>query len=292
MSATLARSIVISGLPESGKTTFLAALWHLVTSRERTDTKLKFGSLKTGQYNHLNGIMERWQQALEQIHTHSSSGKVVSMNLKDSLGAELNLTFPDLSGESYQHMWEARECDNGLADILRTGDGILLFVNADKIVRPKWVTEVIGQEMALGPLGSAGRPAKWHPKFAPTQVQLVELLQLLRSPQLGVSANKLGIMLSAWDKVEIEGRDPVSYLAESMPLLDQYLRNGIGRWDYRIYGVSAQGGEYAQDGKYISPQRQAKIDAVRAVPEASSRIKLYTPALTHDLTEPLAWLME
>jgi len=28
------QSVVIIGLPESGKTTFLGALWHLVTARE------------------------------------------------------------------------------------------------------------------------------------------------------------------------------------------------------------------------------------------------------------------
>jgi type IV secretory pathway ATPase VirB11/archaellum biosynthesis ATPase len=28
------RSVVIIGLPESGKTTFLAALWHLITERD------------------------------------------------------------------------------------------------------------------------------------------------------------------------------------------------------------------------------------------------------------------
>ena len=34
------RSIVIIGLPESGKTTFLAALWHLITERD-VDTVLR-----------------------------------------------------------------------------------------------------------------------------------------------------------------------------------------------------------------------------------------------------------
>jgi Double-GTPase 1 len=80
--------------------------------------------------------MRRWLHAKEQIHTEVASGKVVSMNLKDDADRKIRMTFPDLSGESYQEMWEARECDPKLAELLRDGDGILLFVHADKIKRP------------------------------------------------------------------------------------------------------------------------------------------------------------
>ncbi len=49
------RSVVIIGLPASGKTTFLAALWHLVTARD-VDTVLRFGTLRVGDAAHLNAI--------------------------------------------------------------------------------------------------------------------------------------------------------------------------------------------------------------------------------------------
>jgi len=290
------RSIVISGLPGSGKTTFLAALWHLISVREEPETKLKFESLRSGDHKHLNEITARWQAAREQIHTHAASEKLVSMNLKDPAGETFRVTFPDLSGESYQHMWEARECGNDLVDILRSGHGILLFAHADKIVRPLTVAEVIGKERRMGITGGVpGKPADWHPKFAPTQVQLVDLLQMLRSPQLNVRAEKLGIVLSAWDKVEIEQREPATYLTETMPLVDQYLKGGAGGWDYRVYGVSAQGGEYepqVKQGQIVAPDLQAKIEEMRRIPNAASRIRLFSPALSNDLTEPLAWLME
>jgi GTPase SAR1 family protein len=109
------RSIVICGLPGSGKTTFLAALWHIVFQRENHDSKLKLDSLKDGEHSHLNAIAGRWLRAQEQIHTETSSGKLVTMNLKDGIGRKVRMTFPDLSGESYQQMWEARECDPALA---------------------------------------------------------------------------------------------------------------------------------------------------------------------------------
>ncbi|WP_368508189.1 hypothetical protein [Bradyrhizobium lupini] len=134
-------SVVICGLPASGKTTFLAALWFVVFDKRDLDARLKFDSLIGLDHSHLNEIMRRWLQAKEQIHTEVASGKIVSMNLKDGSGRRVRITFPDLSGESFQQMWEARECDPELAQLLRACDGILLFVHADKIKRPIGVAE-------------------------------------------------------------------------------------------------------------------------------------------------------
>ena len=62
------RSVVIIGLPESGKTTFLGALWHLVTARE-IDTVLRFHNLRSGDVGHLNAIAARWREARVQERT-------------------------------------------------------------------------------------------------------------------------------------------------------------------------------------------------------------------------------
>src|SRR6266853_101952 len=112
------------------------------------------------------------------------------MNLLDSGGNPVRLTFPDLSGESYRRMWEERDCDPAVAEILTTGEGLLLFIHADQIQSPKSAVEV-----------ADGQDAPWSPRLAPTQVQLVDLLQLLRLPPLNLRLQRVAIMLSAWDKV-------------------------------------------------------------------------------------------
>lgn len=296
MTDTRGHSIVICGLPGSGKTTFLAALWHVVFQREDPSAKLKFDSLKDGDYRHLNAITRRWQQAKEQIHTEMASGKLVSMNLKGDDGRKVRVTFPDLSGESYQQMWEVRECDVQLAQLLGSGDGVMLFVHANQVKRPIGVAEVVAHAEAFG--GTKPAPTvseKWHPKDAPTAVQVVEMLQMLRCNALRAPARRLAIMLSAWDKVEDEGLDPEAFLARELPLLDQYLRQSDQRWDFRVYGLSAQGGDYEpvlREGEEIDPDLKAKVDAIREIPEASTRIRLFSPLLSSDLTEPIAWLTE
>ena len=295
MTATSETSIVICGLPSSGKTTYLAALWYVVFDKRDPNALLKFDSLIGLDHSHLNAIMRRWLLAKEQIHTEIASGKMVSMNLKDGDDRKIRMTFPDLSGESFQEIWEARECDPKLAKLLQQSSGILLFVHADKIKRPIGVAETTEQAVGLGGGASAtASPREWHPKDAPTSVQLVEMLQMLRSDALRARTRRLAVVLSAWDKVE-EGEPnitPDQYLARELPLLDQYLHHSVDDWDMRIYGLSAQGGDFERDGVTDDEARKDKVAEIRALDDALQRIRLMMPELSNDLTEPIAWLAE
>jgi hypothetical protein len=295
MTETSEGSVVICGLPESGKTTYLAALWYVVSDKRDPDARLKFDSLIGLDHSHLNEIMRRWLQAKEQIHTELASGEIVSMNLKDDAGRKVRMTFPDLSGESFQQMWETRECDPDLAELLRECDGILMFVHADKIKRPIGVAETTQHAAGLaGGVAAAGPPKDWDPKDAPTAVQVVEMLQMLRCDAVQASARKLAVVLSAWDKIEEEGQGitPEQYLADELPLLDQYLRHGLDRWDVRVYGLSAQGGDFERDEETDDVDRNERVAEIRALEDASDRIRLMVPELSKDLTEPIAWLTE
>jgi Double-GTPase 1 len=115
---------------------------------------------------------------------------------------------------------------------------------------------------------------------------------MLRCKALRSPARRVAIVLSAWDKVEDEGLTPEALLARDLPLLDQYLRQGTDGWEFRIYGLSAQGGDYEREGEADDPDRQAKAAAIREIEDASSRIRLLLPDLSTDLTKPIAWLIE
>jgi hypothetical protein len=284
-----ARSIVIIGLPESGKTTFLAALWHLITERD-VETKLQFHKLGAGDVTHLNEIAARWRDAKVQDRTAVGGNRLVSMNLKDATGTPVRVTFPDVPGESYRRMWEERECEPEIAEILKAG-GVLLFVHADTIRAPKWIVDEVALSRSVGLEVPESQIVPWHPRLAPTQVQLVDLLQLLRMPPLDNGPRKLAIVLSAWDKAEGEGLAPDAYLTAKLPLVVQYLNTKADGWLWRTYGLSAQGGEY--DPTDPAAARKPEAEALRRLDRPSTRIRLVSTAPeTHDLTEPLAWLME
>jgi hypothetical protein len=284
-------SIVVIGLPGSGKTTFLAALWHLIFSRETpAPMRLKFGSLKQGNQKHLNAIAARWRNAQMQERTQVAGNQLVSINLLTTDGGEVNITFPDMAGEAYSQMWEDRECDKTVADTLMEGR-VLLFVHADAINQPLWIHEVGEMAEMLGePLNSDEEPVPWHPKLAPTQVQLVGLLNLLSEPPLHVGPRRIVVMLSAWDKAKGEGLTPRDFLRAKLPLLSQYLDTNTQNWECHVYGVSAQGGDY-DDVKPDSPKTAAAAE-LRAINLPSDRIELVDDgATTNDLTQPIAWLL-
>lgn len=280
-------SVVIIGLPESGKTTFLAALWHLVTARDQ-DTVLHFDGLKEGDASHLNAIAARWRDAKVQDRTAIEGGRVVSMNLRSASGEKVCLTFPDMPGEEYRRMWEERECDKVVAENLAAGN-VLLFVHSDSIRFPLWVKDEREAAARLDLEGHSDEIQPWRPEVAPTQVQLVDLLQALRNDPLDAGPRRLAVMLSAWDLAAGEQLSPEAYLAAKLPLLSQYLRFARHQWEWRVYGLSAQGGVYdlAQSGE---PSEAA--ESLRGLDLASSRIRLLGPTPdTSDITEPIAWLV-
>src|SRR5712691_6303317 len=122
---------MIVGLPGSGKTTFLAAMWHLINAGE-IKPKLIVDKL-IGDHKHLNSIVEAWRRCEELPRTSIAAETVVTIHARVS-GSEdsVVLEFPDLSGESFRHFVSARSCSKAFFNEYDGADGILLFINADR----------------------------------------------------------------------------------------------------------------------------------------------------------------
>lgn len=280
--------ISIVGLPGSGKTTFLAALWHMVREAG-SKTALTFEQLRDGNYAHLNELAKRWRQGKIQLRTQLAGMRTVSMRLKHGDGRIVEVTFPDVPGEDFSRMWEKRDLDKGMVATM-TAASILLLVNGDTIQLPAWVVERMALANALGvPVPELAEDANWTADLAPTQVKVVDLLQMLMSDELGIGERRLALVITAWDRVEGEELTPEELLASKLPLLDQYFRSGRDPWTWRVWGVSAQGGVYEDSEK---DQRFAETDALRELGQASDRIKVVSDGETStDITLPLEWLI-
>lgn len=293
-------SLSIIGLPESGKTTFLAALWELVNER-RVAKALSFDSIGENDHSYLRKIVTVWRGATEQARTRLSGLSEVKMNLKDGDGNVAQVAVPDAPGEDFRTMWENRELGLALGTTLAAGN-IMLFVNGNKIKAPAWVTERAAQRKATGREQVEVTPKDWDPSLAPTQVQLVDFLQLISRAPVGSANRKVAVMISAWDKVEGERLTPEDFLNAQMPLLAQYINAARDGWSSRIYGVSAQGGEYdsnddnsnAAEGVKAKRQKKGRdADRLRDIDIPANRIRLiFGEQESNDLTEPLQWLMK
>jgi hypothetical protein len=289
------KAIVAVGLPESGKTTFLAALWHLLTNN-KVPARLNLEKLTAEEAAYLRTIATRWTQAKKQERTFHSGNKTVKLSLKSEGGEVFDLAFPDIAGEAFSQMWEMRECTTAVADALRA-TGVLLFIHVDKIKLPGWVADDAALAEGLGDTPAeapgeerADEAVKWKPEFSPTQVQLVDMLQCLQAPPFEAGPRKLAVILSAWDKVENDEVLPERFLELHLPLLHQYLAHGLSPgWTHRTFGVSAQGAEYDDINGAPSPE----ADRMRDIEIPSQSIKVVVGGVTsHDLTEPVNWLLE
>lgn len=283
---------VIIGLPSSGKTTYLAALWHLVEAEE-TACRLRLDSYE-GDLAYLNRIAEAWR-TFQKVPRTSQIGDVdVTIYLADSItGSKGAAFFPDLAGETFDTQVEGRRGRPEFIEDVAKDGGVLLFISADvaedalsvvelnaRLPQPEGVEAA--EDAAPAQHGEPAAAREWEPKLIPAQVRLVQILSdLLRHPFVP-RRRRLAVMISAWDLARGMAMTPNAWLAAHMPLVDQFLRTNGHAFEHRVYGVSAQG---------VSLDDAAAVDeAAHLTP--SRRIQIVGPEDEgNDLTSPLAWLM-
>jgi len=269
----------IIGLPRSGKTTFLAALWHLIDAGE-VPTSLVLDSL-VGNHEHLNEIVESWRRCLEVPRTSLAKETTVSIHFRASASDRtLALTFPDLSGESFDRQVERRYCSKQYVDGLTGEGGVMLFITADKPSDGLTILEVNSVLNEAHTEEPRDQLREWGPELVPPQVRLVELLQFVQRPPFEQRRRRLAVIVSAWDVVLTPQPSPEAWLAKELPLLHQFLECNGDNWDVRVYGVSAQGGNVR------GAEREALLNLT-----PSQRIRCVGPSAgPHDLTSPILWL--
>lgn len=287
-------NFVIIGLPASGKTTFLAALWHLVEAGE-VASGLRLDRYE-GDFAYLNKIAEAWRTFQEVPRTSQVGDQDVAIQLVSADGRQrAKAFFPDLAGETFDTQVEARRCRPSFVEGVNVDAGVLFFITADRREDSLSIVELNerlpAEALGAGPAepsqigvqsGEEGKPLEWDPKAIPSQVRVVQILtDLLGSPFLS-KRRRLAIVVSAWDVVEGLGLSPADWIGRHMPLLAQFLATNVDAFEYVIFGVSAQGLSLDDEGAVDRAAQQTPSRRIRVVgPEGEG----------HDLTLPLCWLM-
>ncbi len=278
------------GLPRTGKTTFLAALWHVVRSDEVPES-LRLDRLE-GDQEYLNLIAGQWLRC-EPLERTSGDEIKVDIRLRDpESGRLVRLRIPDISGELYESLWENRMCLTSFTVLVTEVDGCLLFVHPGELVETGWIDDANATYLEWEKAGVEGEDAEppgeadpkgidWDARLAPTQVRMVEVLQFLT--EISEKRFRVVLVISAWDLVT-ENMAPAKWLEKHLPLLWQFLTANPDLFDVTYMGVSAQGG--AVEG----PNSQA--DGLLDHNIASHRIRVCAPDKDgHDISHPIRWLM-
>lgn len=276
---TLHHSII--GLPGSGKTTFLAALWHLINAGE-VSTKFVLDKL-VGDHRHLNDIVEAWRRCEKVPHTSIAAETSVSIHVHEpATGRKVILGFPDLSGESFELQFATRICRSAYVADFEGDGGILLFGTADRGQDGITILDIAPVLEGAADVDEGGNPRAWKPDLVPEQVRLVDLLQFLQRQPFRRKKRRVAVVVSAWDVVALPRPSPNDWLSRELPLLHQFLVANPSSFEFRVYAVSAQG------GGYVTPEQRAEL--LSQTP--SERIQCVGPdTQAHDLTAPIVWLM-
>ena len=284
------------GFPEAGKTTFLAALWHLAESEEIAEALCLERLPADAEY--LNGIKNGWIRCQKVKPTIPGKEEFPSLWLRDRGGGPIGqVHFPDLSGEFFKRAWVNRRWSSQYDKIVAASNSILLFINPSKVRDPHTIADVAKIGKAVLDAGEglvseqttpsitespAAAVEKWEPEKAATQVQLVELLQYVDWRMHTGRPIRIAVVISAWDLVaqrKTGGITPDLYLERRLALVDQFLKSNFERFQARVYGISAQGGELPDDYTRLMKYEHA-----------SERIRVDGPnCAKHDITEPLRW---
>ena len=249
-----AREILVMGLPKAGKTTFIAALWHVISTKE-ISSELQMAELQPSR-DHLNAISKRWRECVAVERTIQGKDRKVTLNLQTADGSKVfRLTLPDTSGEVFTRIFENRKWTASFGTTVESSDALMFFLHPDSLIVPQRIDD--GVEEAVHVM-EAVKPAEqeasaqpipksvpWDANRASPQAKIFDLLQLVIRARKNRSF-RIVIVISAWDLVKHKRLSPEKWLAEKAPLVWQFLNANKEKRPYVVYGISAQGDDYAQ----------------------------------------------
>lgn len=249
------KNIFIMGAPNAGKSTFLGALWHSINQSE-IHTELTLKKIM-GDSQYLYRLEQKWLEVerLERTVIGQEKEKLSILLTNDQ--DDLEVEFPDLSGETFQNIYEDREMSIELKEKIVNADAIMYFVNVEDIYSPEFISEISPEFRQNGEKLKKRKPCEDDP----TQVQIIDLLQMVLD--IRKKRTNLGIILSAWDLLESSEQNDVSaFLMKRMNMLWQYLTSNKKMVNTKIWGVSAIGGKIEDSEKLLNiedPIKRIKI---------------------------------
>ena len=277
---------MIAGLPGSGKSTYIGALWYCLMHPEKIEG-IKMVADKMNLADDLT-VLNRLSDAYKYVklidRNYSDQNETVQINLKvaDS-DTRLQVEIPDFLGENFRDLVELKESEL-VSEWLKDTDTLVYFMNE---VTPPEFEDDHGPEDDESPM-----PAKEVPHFSIKTISAVAMnIMVLKCLLNKKSFKKVVIVLSWWDQKTNNGttkNNPQEYLKDNSPALFNFIQYHIP--NFEIIGLSAQGQEYQTKDQenYEATKKEIKAktrEGKRSFVEIGDEI-------VHDLSLPLYLLIK
>lgn len=266
--------VLLAGLPKAGKTSYLALLYTAIVQERTSD--LLLGSYQDDR-EYLNRVSKRLLECNEAVHTEvAEQGQLSLSMLIGSSRIPARLRIPDLSGETWEQALHDRTWPESLEQAVRQAIGVLLFVHVTEFDAGASIVSVRQAEAALGQdENDVGTASIEDESTRPTQVQVVDLLQLLCEQRARRPA-RVSVILSAWDLTK-SSSTPSKWIESNTPLVDQYLSVNRPWLEAAIWGVSAQGGSFRDPKSRAKLLARDAIDRANVVDSAGAKQSVEAP---------------
>ena len=276
MSSAPPLRLCLIGLPATGKTTYIAALWGYLTSG------LPAGGYRVTDFpddpSYLNQIAAAWAAGDPMPRNSLGATDRIEFTIETPTGTAITLVLPDLPGEVFRNAILRPFIDEDAAEAVTGSDLLLVFVNGEKartysalgdhdVPPPNEIdddatsgadtTEDGTDATEPGTGGSSPDTAK-TPERKEFSVQDLdsdtlntELLQRLVHITRDTGLPRLAVVVSAWDAHHASGDKPADWLAREQPMLSQLVDEVSRAVPVGVVGVSAQGANYSDDPAVI-----------------------------------------
>ena len=268
-------NLAFIGLPQTGKSTYLGALWQLIQdSGDGSVTEVDV----TGDRSYLQSLGERVASAqeIERTPVDSDQGMRLTLRFRD-LG-DLSLEIPDLSGELFRQLIENRIWHTKLDEAVERADGLILFLHPHHLTQP-FSIRAVNQLLGVVAVDDTEEPRAFSVHEACTAAQHLDALENVLAA-VRPRPVRLGVVVSAWDVVDGQPT-PLEWLRRRLPALASYLSANEQLTTSSIFGVSAQGGAL--------PEQQEELLAQGNVIERAFAVG--PDGIAVGLAEPLRWVI-
>lgn len=264
---TSEQNVLTLGLASSGKSTFLAALFHGV--KDGNEDAFELAELPE-ERDYLIELEQTWLSLTAMERSRHHDPKKVDLALVDRVTeARFTLSIPDIVGEDFEQAWEHGHFSKSVQTAIGNADGILLFVRADTVREPKLIPLNVTNHS--GP----SKREPWNAEYSPTQAKLCDLLEQVAELR-GGELPPVAVVVTAWDTVRSKKLTPEAWIEWKTPLLNQWIQ-ARDEDAVQFFAISAQGGDVTK------PATRKKLASSTSRP---------IPAGATTLTSPIKWLIE
>lgn len=269
----------IAGVPDAGKTTYIAALWDII-KRGGNDLELQFTTSPENS-SYLNEIWEYWVSMNKIERSKTPVPDDIKINVKrKSDGEELELDIPDFMGEQFQKIIDHTLPEN-IGRWIEQSDRMVYLINTLDDVSKDDLEEDETEDAIV----DRTEERQKAPRLAPEKMlEASQNMMVLKYISSHSKMQKMAIGLSAWDLKMTANLTPEEYLRQRSPVLYNFIK-----WHFKevvFFGVSAQGFDYKDKNEKAAEMREKARKSNRAFIAFDTE-----KDLSPDLTKPLNFLI-